>query len=176
MTVALCVLALLITQLYGNWNAAARERTAHPEESVAPPCPVEQRTLMGRFHVVPLVSWSQFIIFSHVLDKGKAIAPSVERGVPRRSMFGRRGETLLCIVLLLCGDVQLNPGPVVLPMASQHQPQFNSLIAPTTVTVSPFTPETPIPHYLTSVKIVLTLVKTYSPFPLTYPYTSRIIH
>uniref|UniRef100_A0AAV2IUF6 Uncharacterized protein n=1 Tax=Knipowitschia caucasica TaxID=637954 RepID=A0AAV2IUF6_KNICA len=110
-------------QLYGNWKAAARERTAHPEGSVAPPRPVEQRTLMGRFHVVPLVSWSQFIIFSHVLDKGKAIAPSVEHGVPRRSMFGRRGETLLCIVLLLCGDVQLNPGPVVLPMASQHQPQ-----------------------------------------------------
>lgn len=119
------LMAITTTQMFGSW-VAARERST----SLLQKCSAAPKTLAA-----PLDSWSRYIIYSNVLDGGRAVCQDDHRGQLRGQLRARRvarhvkvqrgNAMILCIMLLLCGDVHANPGPMVL----QHSPQLNTSTA-----------------------------------------------
>lgn len=100
---------IIITQMWGSWTAASERSISQASGTPRP--------------ATPLDSWSQYVIFSKVLDAGRANAPSKQFKSRARSMAPttvyRGCTTFLCIILLLCGDIQVNPGPMDLQQPLQ---------------------------------------------------------
>lgn len=101
--IVLLYLTTIITmQMCGSWTAASERSISQTSGTPRP--------------ATPLDSWSQYVIFSKVLDDGRANAAN-EKYKPRARRMAQttvyRGRTtFLCIILLLCGDIQMNPGPM----------------------------------------------------------------
>lgn len=109
--VALYALLIITTQTRGSWLTAWERVLPYTTEKQATdvPCVV--------FTSAPLIQWSQYVLFNHVLDEGKAPAPCAEDQRGNKPSMKRKSKTrdrvtIFCMLLLLCGDVQLNPGPV----------------------------------------------------------------
>lgn len=101
--VTLYVLFILLTQL---WRT--REQDRHTL--------LQATTITNTVVPMPLASWCQHTIYSHVLNDGRACSRSElrERRCSSRMVPANRTQgycAFLCTVLLLCGDIHLNPGP-----------------------------------------------------------------
>lgn len=93
---ALCVLAAVLLSTWSDWQALC--------------CRRDYNALCHRV-LPPFNTWSKYTIYTSVLKHGHAVVPlSISSRFDKR----RRGSpvlTVLCTLLLLCGDIHLNPGP-----------------------------------------------------------------
>lgn len=100
---------IVTMQMCGSWTAASERSISQASGTLRP--------------VAPLDSWSQYVIFSKVLDDGRANAPNKQLksrawSMAQTTVYWDR-TTFLCIILLLCGDIQVNPGPMDLQQPLQ---------------------------------------------------------
>lgn len=75
-------------------------------------------------HLPSASRWIRGAIFSKVLDDGRA--RWVRRVQHRHSAVSTRQDPaiILCVILLLCGDVHLNPGPMTLDACQSADPEL----------------------------------------------------
>lgn len=76
---------------------------------------------------LPVDSWSQYILYSSVLDDGRARRVQGElHGHSTTSVSTKPGPAIvLCAFLLLCGDVHPNPGPRSLDICQSADPDIS---------------------------------------------------
>ncbi|MED6294470.1 hypothetical protein CHARACLAT_021373 [Characodon lateralis] len=65
----LYVFAIISTQMFGSWLSVWERSAPFPMDEYATPMS----------HAIPLDTWSQYVLFNHVLDQGKAIVLCTQR-------------------------------------------------------------------------------------------------
>ena len=102
-TIILILHLLFVTVLpvWGSWHAA-RLQPSSGDGLLSKPTALHP----------PFNSWSQFTVYSTILNNGRA-SPECHKPDRNDRCGGSVGRfaTVLCTFLLLCGDIHLNPGP-----------------------------------------------------------------
>ena len=92
--IAIYVLIVVLLSTWSDWQALRGRRSD-----------------CNLLHTPPLITWSKYAIYASVLKHGRTTLPMTTASGLDKHHRGSAVSTLLCTLLLLCGDIHVNPGP-----------------------------------------------------------------